>query len=117
MDDDLARAVGDRITALKDRGGACAAYGGVLDSSFRAGRIAMRPSMWRHEGRLVAGEATPDGDMSLAREIDSLNVGRRDIGEVLWTMEHEAVHIAFNIPSSTPENEAMVNSRVRSCRA
>ena len=117
MDEDLERAVGARITALKDRGGACATYGGVLDTSLRSGRISVRPAMWRHEGRLVAGEATPNGDMSLAREIDSLNVGRRGIDEVIWTMEHEAVHIAFGIPSSTQEDEAIVNSRVRSCRA
>jgi hypothetical protein len=117
MDDDLAHAIDARIEALKERGGTCAEYGAVMESSVRSGRISMRPSMWRHGTRLVAGEASPSGEMSLAREIDSLNVGRRGIDEVIWTMEHEAVHIAFAIPSTTQEYETLVNSRVRSCQA
>ena len=117
MEDDLERAVTARIGALRDRGGACETYGLVLDASLRSGRISIRPTMWRHEGRLVAGEAAPNGDMNLAREIDSLNVGRRGIDEIIWTMEHEAVHIAFGIPSTTERDESVVNSRVRSCRS
>jgi hypothetical protein len=117
MDADLTRAIDARIQALLDRGGVCRTYGNVMDESFRSGRIQVRPSMWRHGTRLVAGEATPGGDMTLAREIDSLNVGRRGIDEVVWTVEHEAVHIAFGIPSTTHEVESIVNARVRSCRS
>jgi hypothetical protein len=116
MDDDVARAVRTRIDDLRNRGGECAAYGEALDNSLRSGRVSMRPAMWRHGSRLVAGEASPNGDMALAREIDSLNVGIRGVDEVIWTMEHEAVHIAFGIPSSTHFEEARVNARVRSCR-
>jgi hypothetical protein len=117
MDDDLSSAIDARIRELKELGGDCLAYGQVLDESFRSGRISVRPSMWRHGTRLVAGEANARGDMTLAREIDSLNVGRRGVDEVVWTMEHEAVHIAFAIPSTTQEYESIVNSRVRSCRS
>ena len=117
MEEGLQRAINARISALMEKGGTCAIYGGVLDNSLRSGRIAVRPSMWRHEGRLVAGEASPSGDMSVAREIDSLNVGRRGIDEIIWTMEHEAVHIAFGIPSLTQDDEGAVNSRVRSCQS
>ena len=53
--------------------------------------------MWRVGTNLVSGEATANGDMMLAREIDSLNVGVRTVDDMLWTMEHEAAHIAFNI--------------------
>src|SRR5215510_6449583 len=67
MDEDLRRALTARIEDLKVRSGACATYGFVLETSLQSGRIAVRPTMWRHEGRLVAGEATPGGDMSLAR--------------------------------------------------
>lgn len=117
MEEELSRAIDSRIRELKTLGGVCLTYGQVLDESFSSGRITVRPSMWRHGTRLVAGAASPGGDMALAREIDSLNVGRRGIDEVVWTMEHEAVHIAFGIPSTTQEYEASVNSRVRSCRS
>jgi hypothetical protein len=117
MDDDLERAVKARIDNLVERGGDCARYGEVLGNSLRSGRISLRPAMWRYGTRLVAGEASPNGDMSLAREIDSLNVGIRRVDDVIWTMEHEAVHIAFAIPSSTPVEEASVDARVRSCRS
>ena len=96
---DESAAIERRIEELKAKGGACAAYGVVLERSYRAGRIAMRPYMWRVGAQLASGEGHPDGAIFLAREIDSLNVGRRPFDELLWTMEHEAAHIAFNLDS------------------
>jgi hypothetical protein len=115
MEEELARALDMRIDDLKERGGECRAYGAVLEDSFRNGRITLRPSMWRHGSRLVAGEARPNGEMTLAREIDSLNVGVRGIDDVLRTMEHEAAHIAFAIPSASERHESAVAAYVRNC--
>ncbi len=95
----------------------CRAYGEVLDRSYRSGQITIRPYMWRVGTHLAAGEAKPSGEMTLAREIDSLNVGRRTIDELTWSMEHEAVHIAFRISSGPQDNEDAVDARVRSCRS
>ena len=55
--------------------------------------------MWRVGQHLASGEAKPNGDMTLAREIDSLNVGIRTVDDVMRSIEHEAVHIAFALPS------------------
>lgn len=92
-------AIERRIDELKAKGGACATYGVVLERSLRAGQISIRPYMWRVGAQLASGEGHPDGAIFLAREIDSLNVGRRPFDELLWTMEHEAAHIAFNLDS------------------
>jgi hypothetical protein len=55
--------------------------------------------------------------MMLAREIDSLNVGRRTVDDVVWTMEHEAAHIAFDLPSGNETSEDKANQTVRACKA
>lgn len=117
MSDQVMRAVEERITDLGVRGGDCRAYGEVLDRSYRSGQITIRPYMWRVGTHLAAGEAKPSGEMTLAREIDSLNVGRRTIDELTWSMEHEAVHIAFRISSGPRDNEDAVDAYVRSCRS
>jgi hypothetical protein len=117
MEHEMVQAVEARIADLKTRGGDCLAYGSVLETSFRNGRITLRPAMWRHGSRLVAGEARLSGEMMLAREIDSLNVGRRGIQDVVWSMEHEAVHIAFGIPSASQMSENAVNAHVHTCRS
>jgi hypothetical protein len=117
MDEQMARAVEERIADLKARGGECSTYGVVLEDSYRNGRITIRQYMWRVGTRLAAGQANDNGDMTLAREIDSLNVGLRTVNEVTLSMEHEAMHIAFRIPSGPPENEALIEGRVRACRS
>jgi hypothetical protein len=116
MSDEVMRAVEGRIVDLDARGGNCRVYGQVLERSYRSGQITIRPYMWRVGTRLAAGEAKPSGEMALAREIDSLNVGRRSIDELLWSMEHEAVHIAFRLPSGPPDDEDAVDAHVRACR-
>ena len=112
---EVARAIERRIEALTLRGGDCALVGSTLDRSYKEGRIRIRPYMWRVGEHLASGEARPNGDIALAREIDSLNVGRRTLAEMLETMEHEAAHIAFAI---TPANggEARAGAYVRACR-
>jgi hypothetical protein len=117
MPQDLAVAVEARLTDLKRRGGDCAFYGAVLDSAYRSGRIAIRKYMWRVGPHLAAGEAKPSGEMTLARDIDSLNVGLRTIDEVTWSMEHEAVHIAFAIPSLPFEDRTRIDAIIRGCRS
>ncbi len=117
MSDDVAKAVETRLANLKERGGDCAAYGQALEAALRSGRITIRPYMWRVGTNLAAGEAKPSGEMLLARDIDSLNIGVRTVDEITHTMEHEAVHIAFDIPSDGPQAEAKVNSYVAACRS
>jgi hypothetical protein len=95
--DELSLAIGERIEALARRGGDCARYGAVIERSFRQGQIRMRPFMWRVGTQLASGEAKPTGEMILAREVDSLNVGVRTLDDVVASVEHEAVHIAFGI--------------------
>lgn len=112
----VADAIEARIADLMERGGDCRAYGDVLEQSYRAGKIRMRPFMWRVGVHLTSGEAHPSGDIALAQEIDSLNVGVRTIGEMTWSAEHEAVHLAFGIASHTPHDEGRVNGQVRACR-
>ena len=74
--------------------------------------------MWRVGAQLASGEARPDGAIYLAREIDSLNVGRRSFDELVWTMEHEAAHIALKLDAPfdrAPGDRA--DAVVRECRA
>lgn len=114
---EMTSAVESRITALKNRGGDCSRYGTVLETSYRSGRITLRPFMWRVGTHLASGEAKPNGDMMLAREIDSLNVGVRTVDDVLLSMEHEAVHIAFDLASGIEASEVKANQYVQSCKA
>jgi hypothetical protein len=111
----VTQAIERRIADLASRGERCAAYGEVLERSYRQGRISFRPYMWRVGPHLVSGEANANGEMLLALEIDSLNVGVRTIADLMRTMEHEAVHIAFNIPSRDESNEARVNAFMQEC--
>jgi hypothetical protein len=114
---EVTRAIETRLADLRQRGGACSRYGAVLERSYRSGRITFRPYMWRVGSHLASGEAKPNGEMTLAREIDSLNVGVRTVDDVLSSMEHEAVHIAFGIASGIETSEAQANAYVRACRS
>jgi hypothetical protein len=114
---ELTRVVERRIADLKARGGDCARYGSVLESSYRSGQITLRPFMWRVGTNLASGEAKPNGEMMLAREIDSLNVGVRTVDDVVWTMEHEAAHIAFDLASGNEASEEKANQTVRACKS
>ena len=113
----LAAAIESRVAELKAMGGDCAAYGAVLESSYRSGQITLRPYMWRVAGQLASGEGRPDGTMVLAREVDSLNVGVRTLDDVIWTLEHEAAHIAFHISNGADAEDDRANRLVRACRA
>ncbi len=113
---EIALAIESRLAELEQRGGACSVYASVIEQSYRQGRIMIRPFMWRVEGRLVSGQATPDGDMVLARDIDPLNVGLRTVDDVLWSVEHEAAHIAFRIPNGEWAGVDRANRYVRECR-
>lgn len=64
---------------------------------YRNGRITIGSDVWRVGEQLISGEAHPDGATFLARETDPRNVGVRSFDEVVWTMEHEAVHIALEL--------------------
>jgi hypothetical protein len=72
--------------------------------------------MWRVGKNLTSGEAKPNGEMMLAREIDSLNVGVRTVDDVLWSMEHEAVHITFDLASGIEATEDRANRIVHGCQ-
>jgi hypothetical protein len=115
MAPEVTQVIERRIADLASRGESCAVYGEVLERSYRQGRISLRPYMWRVGSHLVSGEANANGEMLLALEIDSLNVGVRTIADLMRTMEHEAVHIAFHIPSRDESNEARVNSFMQEC--
>jgi hypothetical protein len=106
----------ERLVELKSRGGACAAYGSVLETSLSKGRVSVRPFMWRVDGRLVSGEARSDGAIVVARHIDPLNVGVRTIEDMLWTLEHEGAHVAFRISNNRDAVEDHANQLVRECR-
>jgi hypothetical protein len=114
---ELARAIETRIADLEARGGVCSRYGAVLERSYRGGRITIRPYMWRVGKHLAAGEAKPNGEMTLAREIDPLNVGVRTVDDVVRTMEHEAVHIALDLRDGLEGGEDDANRYVRTCRS
>lgn len=113
---DIAHAIESRVAELSRRGGACAVYASVMERSYREGRILLRPFMWRVEGRLVSGQATADGNMVLARDIDPLNVGLRTVDEVLWSAEHESAHIAFRIANDEVAGQDPADRYVRECR-
>jgi hypothetical protein len=117
MPAEITRAVESRIADLKARGGDCSRYGAVLESSYRSGQITLRPFMWRVGAHLASGEAKPNGEMMLAREVDSLNVGLRTVNDVLFTMEHEAAHIAFDLASGSEASEDKTNQTVRACKS
>lgn len=106
----------ERVAELKSRGGQCARYGTVLEASLREGRVTLRPFMWRVGGHLVSGEARDDGAIVVARHIDPLNIGVRTIEDVIWTLEHEAAHTAFQIPNGLDAGGDRANALVRQCR-
>jgi hypothetical protein len=114
---ELAAAIAARVADLKARGGTCEQYGIVLEDALISGQIAVRPYMWRVQGNLASAEGESSGEMTIARDIDSLNVGVRGLDDVLRSAEHEAAHIALRIPSGDPEREARVEARVTECRA
>lgn len=114
---EISSAVESRLSELKQRGGVCSRYGEVLEKSYKSGRITLRPYMWRVGDRLASGEAKPTGEMTLAREIDPLNIGLRTVDDLVWSMEHEAVHIAFNITTGVENGEDRANPYVRACRS
>ncbi len=117
LGDEVIRAVAVRVADLKARGGACQAYGAVLEGSLASQRIVVRPFMWRVGGSLASAQALSSGEIDVARDVDPLNVGRRSLDEVVHSVEHEAVHIAFAIPSGAERNEMLVNERVDGCRS
>ncbi len=107
-----------RIAELRERGEPCSTYADVMERSVRSGQISMRPYMWRVGAQLASGEARPDGAMIFAREIDSLNVGMRPFDKIVWTIEHEAAHIAFSLDSPldrAPGDRA--DAYVKACRS
>ena len=114
VDAEIVRAVEKRVAELKARGGHCSSYAAVLESSLKGGQITIRPFMWRVGSQLASGEAKPNGEMILAREIDSLNVGLRTLDDLLRSMEHEAAHIAFRVNNSFTGDHA--DDYVRACR-
>ncbi|MGQ0640883.1 MAG: hypothetical protein ACT4P6_08985 [Gemmatimonadaceae bacterium] len=113
-DAQLTRAIEKRVAELKARGGVCSSYAAVLESSYRSGQISIRPYMWRVGSYLTSGEAKPNGEMVLAREIDSLNVGLRTLDDLVRSMEHEAAHIAFKVDNDLTSDRA--DEYVRGCR-
>jgi predicted unusual protein kinase regulating ubiquinone biosynthesis (AarF/ABC1/UbiB family) len=117
MRPEVARAIEGRITELKTRGGNCQVYGEALERTYVAGKIVLRPYMWRVAGNLASGTAHgPEGDMTLAVDIDSLNVGVRTLDDMLRSVEHEAAHLAFQDLRRDEVGEAEVDRRVRACR-
>lgn len=50
------------------------------------------------------------------REIDALNVGVRTMDDLLWSMEHEAAHIAFKIDTQIGLAEDRANDYVGACK-
>ena len=113
----FAAAVEARVADLKARGGECEEYGSLLESALATGHITLRPYMWRVDGNLASAQGESSGEMTIARDIDSLNVGVRKWDDVLRSAEHEAAHIALRIPSGGAIWEARVDASVRSCHA
>ena len=116
LDSEFSRAVELRLADLKLRGGSCSALAAVMESSYRNGQVILRPYMWRVGPLLASGEAKPNGEMILAREIDSLNIGVRTVRDVVSSMEHEAAHIAFRITNGVDAAQDRANSYVRACK-
>lgn len=115
MRPEVARAIEARVTALRARGGVCATYADALERSLADGRITLRPYMWRTNGALTSGTADGSGAMTLAVDIDSLNVGVRTIAELVRSIEHEAAHLAFPDLARGSDGEAEVDRRVAAC--
>ncbi len=115
--DEVIRAVSRRVADLTARGGACAAYASVLEQSLASQRIVVRPFMWRVGTNLASAQALSTGEIDVAREIDALNVGVRSLDDVVHSVEHEAAHIAFAIPSGQRWTEMIVDERVGECRS
>lgn len=113
---DIEDAMEARVADLKSRGGVCEEFGVVLEQALASGRVTIRPFMWRVEGNLASAMAESSGEITIARDIDSLNVGVRRLEDVLRSAEHEAAHIALRIPSGDHSREALVDERVASCR-
>lgn len=113
---ELAAAIEARVAELKARGGGCEELGAVLETALKSGHITVRPYMWRVEGNLASAQGESTGELTVARDIDSLNVGVRRVDDVLRSAEHEAAHIALRIPSGDAVREARVDDRVNSCR-
>jgi len=116
MRPEVARAIEARIADLKARGGGCLAYGTVLERSYASGRITLRPYMWRVGANLASGQSLESGQLATAVEIDSLNVGVRTLDDLMKSIEHEAAHLAFQIPSRDESAEKAVDQHVRECR-
>jgi hypothetical protein len=72
--------------------------------------------MWRVGANLASGSAHPTGELAVAMDIDSLNVGVRSLDDVIRSMEHEAAHVAFVLPSRDPISESVVDQHVTGCR-
>jgi len=73
--------------------------------------------MWRVAGNLASGTAHgPNGEVTLAVDIDSLNVGVRSMDELIRSVEHEAAHLAFTSLARDETGEAEVDRRVKACR-
>jgi hypothetical protein len=113
---EFAAAVEERVTDLRSRGGVCGELATVLENSLTSGLITLRPYMWRVDGNLASAQGESSGAMVIARDIDSLNVGVRGLDDVIRSAEHEAAHIALQIPSGDAGREARVDERVNSCR-
>jgi hypothetical protein len=115
MPPELAAAIEARAGELMTRGGECAVYGAVLKDALDSGRIAIKPYMWRVRGNLASAEGESSGEMTIALDIDSLNVGVRGVDDMLHSAEHEAAHIALRIASGDEVREARVQERVAAC--
>jgi hypothetical protein len=102
---------------LKNQGGACMVYAEVLQKSLSSGYITVRPFMWRVGASLTSGQAQPDGHIMVARDIDSLNVGVRKLQDVVRTVEHEAVHVAFSLQTGAGSAEPWVDEHLDQCSA
>ena len=106
-----------RVSDLKNQGGACMVYAEVLEKSLSSGYITVRPFMWRVGASLTSGQAQPDGHIMVARDIDSLNVGVRKLQDVVRTVEHEAVHVAFSLQTGAGSQEPWVDEHLDQCSA
>ena len=114
---EVLRAVTTRVADLKSQGGACLAYGEVLEASLASKRIVVRPFMWRVGSHLASAQALSSGEIDVAREVDLLNLGKRTLDDVVHSLEHEAAHIALALPSGASVNEWLVDARVSDCRS
>ena len=92
-------------------------YAEVLEKSLSSGYITVRPFMWRVGASLTSGQAQPDGHIMVARDIDSLNVGVRKLQDVVRTVEHEAVHVAFSLQTGAGSAEPWVDEHLDQCSA